>query len=417
MPASDLGELSFASASLHRLYLAMRPGRAEHTLLQACLLQGEAAAVAWRRWLLLSGDPLDSLRRDRVGVKRHLPRLYANLSGMGCDISRKLEPYLRTAVAREQMRHRRFLAALTQALAALTAAGIDTTLLKGAAMGEVVLGAPWLRHSHDVDIHVEGTHLERAALVLESAGFWPQAGTATAKHRRLDHANGLPICLHAHLLEAEPLGLPEMLMLARRIGVRVADQPVRMLRAEDMLAHVCCHAAVRGSRQSLGWVVDAVTLLRTEGFDARHLGELLHTPAGCLLAPALRVVEDVAPGCVPPSCVDVLLQTQASDDGCVRELLLRAAAVSMGGWALLAGSRGARDRLAVLALLWGRLPGGLLRATRKAWHDPRFTHLRRHPWLHPLRRGYLSLKPVVAPADESDAVAQGDRSWRERGLL
>lgn len=409
-------EIRFASASLQRLYQAMRPSKLEHALLQACLLEGEAATQAWQRWLLLSGDPLASLRRDRVGIKRHLPRLYANLSGMGCSISRDLEPYLRAAVAREQIRSRRFRDALARALAALNAADIDATLLKGAAMGEVVLAAPWLRHSHDVDIHVELTHLERAALALESAGFQPHPTTAIATHRRLDHANGLPICLHANLLEAGPLDLPEASMLADSVGVQVGGQPVRMLRAEDMVAHVCCHASVRGSRQSLGWVVDAVTLLRTEGFDARRLREFLFTPAGCLLAPALQVVEDVAPGSVPPACLEGLLRTQVADDGGVRELLLRAAAVSMGGWRLFAGACGVPDRLAVLALLWDRLPGALLRSAHSAWHDPRFTHVRRQPWLRPLRRGYLRVKPVVEPDGESEAVGQVDRSWRERGL-
>jgi hypothetical protein len=88
----------------------------------------------------------------------------------------------------------------------------------------------------------------------------------------------------------------------------------------------------------------------------------------------------------------------------------------MGSWSLLSQSRGSGDRIAVLGLLWRRLPGGLLRAAHAAWRDPRFTHLRRHPWLHPLRRGYLRVKPVAEPASESDAVATGDRSWRERGL-
>ncbi len=416
MRSHNFGQTRFTSASLQRLYRAMLPGEVEQALLQSCLLEGDAAAKAWQSWLLLSGDPLASLRRDRVGIKRHLPRLYANLSGLGCGISRDLEPYLRAAVAREQMRNRRFRDALTRALAALTTAGLDVTLLKGAAMGEAVLDAPWLRHSHDVDLHVEGAHLERAVLALESAGFQHHAATATTTHRRLDHANGLPICLHAHLLEAGPLSLPEGSMLAGRVGVKVANEPVRMLRAEHMLAHVCCHAAVRGSRQSLGWVVDAVTLLRTVGFDAQCLRELLCTPAACLLAPALRVVEDVAPGSVPPDCLEGLTQTQEADDGRVRELLLRAAAVSMSGWRLFAGACGVRDRLAVFTLLWGRLPATLLRSAQSAWHDPGFTHVRRHPWLHPLRRGYLRVKPVVKPDGESDALGQVDRSWRERGL-
>ena len=68
-------------------------------LLQAALLQGDAAGKAWSRWRETVPNPKAFLASDRVGIKRHLPLLYRNLTAHRVDVGRDLEPYFRAARA------------------------------------------------------------------------------------------------------------------------------------------------------------------------------------------------------------------------------------------------------------------------------------------------------------------------------
>ena len=336
--------MRFASPPLELVYRALRPNERETAFLQACLLDGDAASAGWHRWLELCGAPLAALREDRIGIKRHLPRLYANLVAAGTTIGRDIEPYLRTAVAREQMRSRAFRTALGQSLAALGSNGIRATLLRGAAIGETLLDAPWQRHSHDVDLHVGAADLERAAAALAAAGFQPLPSHDRRKERRVEHSNGLPICLHTRLLDASPASLAEPAMLARALEAEAVGRTVSVLRAEDMLVHVCCHAATHGSRRALGWIIDAVTLIHRPGFDWSQIDASTWDTAGCLLAPSLEVLADVVPG-ILPSELRERQRDLATPDPAARALLLSAAAVTMGGLELLRRAGSNRDRL------------------------------------------------------------------------
>jgi hypothetical protein len=395
------------------LYRALLPSEREVAFLRACLLEGNAAATSWQRWIALSGNPLAALRNDRIGIKRHLPRLYVNLTAAETDPGPELGPYLRTAVVREKLRSDRFRAALGEALDALTAAGIRPVLLRGTAIGETLVAEPWLRHSHDVDLHVDAAELPRARAALESAGFRhaPAQGTATL---RLDHANGLPICLHTRLLDAAPASLDEPRMLARAVPATAVERAVQVLRNEDLLLHVCCHAATHGSRRALGWIIDAITLIRTGGFDWQRLDASAWASAGVLLAPAFRIIEAVAPGSVP---ADQLLRARApaSRTRELRKLRLRAAAVSMNARELLWHADGVADRATIIVMLIRQLPPNVVWRIRSAWEEKWLKTVRRHRLLRPLRKAWLRRKPLLTRA-MSARRAGAPPTWRERDL-
>jgi hypothetical protein len=402
------------------LYRALLPPEREIAFLRACLLAGDAAATSWQRWIEISGNPLEVLRNDRIGVKRHLPRLYANLTAAGADPGPDLGPYLRTAVAREKLRSHRFRGALGEALDALASAGIHPVLLRGTAIGETVVAAPWLRHSHDADLHVASGELQRARGALEAAGFQHRSTPRTSSTLRLDHANGLPVCLHAHLLDAAPATLDEPRILARAVAAPSLDRAVRVLRHEDALLHVCCHATTHGSRRALGWVIDAVTLIRADGFDWNRFDATAWASAGVLLAPALTVIDAVVPGIVP---ADVLRRARAVEPRAaepartrdLRALRLRAAAVSMSARELLWHANGAAEKVTIVVMLVRHLPPKLVWRIRSAWEEKWLKTVRRHRSLGPLRKAWLRVKPAVARGTSAGG-ADRPPTWRERDL-
>jgi hypothetical protein len=401
------------------LLRALSPPAREIEFLRACLLEGEAAVASWQRWVALSGNPLDALRGDRIGIKRHLPRLYVNLAAADAAPAhaapdRELAPYLRTAVAREQLRSHRFRAALGEALDALASAGVHAILLRGTAIGETIVAEPWLRHSHDADLFVDGSEQHRARAALQAAGF--QQRTAQVSHGtlRLDHPNGLPICLHTRLLDAAPATLDESHMLARAVAARAAERDARVLCNEDMLLHVCCHAATHGSRRALGWIIDAVTVIRADGFDWSRVDPAAWESAGALLAPAFTVIDAVVPGSVPPD-VSGRAPATARSTREMRALCLRAAAVSMGAGELLLHANGIVDRATIVVMLIRHLPPKVKWRIRSAWEEKWLKTVRRHRSLGPLRKAWLRVKPAFGRATSTGDVDRPP-TWRERDL-
>lgn len=76
-----------------------------------------------------------------------------------------IAPFLTEVRTRNRERNRRLQAQLADALAALNAAGVTPTLLKGAALGETD------RLLSDLDLLVEPPEVERAVEALQAAGF------------------------------------------------------------------------------------------------------------------------------------------------------------------------------------------------------------------------------------------------------
>jgi hypothetical protein len=245
-------DLSCPLASALRLMLPAAP---LNLLLQATLLQGEAVRNAWAAWRQSIEDPKAFLASDRVGIKRHLPLVYRNLVTNRVDPGRDLEPYLRAARAREELRSARYRQFLSEALGALQQSGVEFVVGKGVTVGETIQPDPVLRHCHDIDLLVRAPDMSAAAAALTRAGFEPSGGAFV-------HESGLPVELHDRLYRT-PLYASDLAgVWDRARPAEMLGLAVRVISDVDLLVQATVHASTVRERENLSWIIDAVSLLR-----------------------------------------------------------------------------------------------------------------------------------------------------------
>ena len=163
-------------------------GAEQAALIRAALFDGEDALAAWREWRAVADlDDLDAAS-DRL-----LPLLYRNLVRFGVD-----DPWLgrlRGIYRFHWVRNQVLKQSGASALVTLAEAGIDTVVLKGAALGELHYRGVGLRPMNDVDILVPRARALDAMNALQEAGYTPdmpkpQARLAVRALRGLPGARG-----------------------------------------------------------------------------------------------------------------------------------------------------------------------------------------------------------------------------------
>jgi hypothetical protein len=240
----------------------MMPCASTTLLLQAALLQGDAGAKAWTQWRQDVPDPKAFLASDRVGIKRHLPLLYRNLTTHGVDVGRDIEPYFRAARAREELRSTRYRRLLAEALAALRQRGIDFIVGKGVTVAETIHADPVVRHSHDIDLLVRSVDMPAAGDALQGAGFLPSKQHGPRSDNRFDHESGLPVELHDRLYRTPFYDGDLSGVWSRARKGKIAGVPVRLIDDADLLIQAPVHASIVPQRRGLSWIVDTLCLLQ-----------------------------------------------------------------------------------------------------------------------------------------------------------
>ena len=261
--ASD-NTLPYETALLHVL-----PGRVEQLLLTACLGEGEGATHAWRSFAAAVGDPKGYFEDDQSGLKGLLPLVGSSLMRNGIDAGRIFQTYARVALVREELRGRICGEILSSVLDALTAAGVATVLLKGAALSATVYPQPSARHNHAIDLLVDDAQLNAADDLLKELQFAASPrGAGAASHRNYRHWTGLALGLHTQPFYLPNFEIPRNEILARAHSVRIGATTARVMSPEDSLVHICGHATYSRSRANLRWACDAFYLLkRNPGLD------------------------------------------------------------------------------------------------------------------------------------------------------
>jgi hypothetical protein len=236
------------------------PSPAQELLLHAALGEGGEAARAWEAWSRVadvdSADP---------GSQRLFPLVYRRLAAAGVDDPRldKLKGVLRHSWSRNQLLFHHGAAAVR----AFGEAGIDTLLLKGAALATLVYRDPGVRPMEDLDLLVHRQDAARAMDVLRAAGWHP---TSARPEERLAvwHADsfvdegGRALDLHWNALwqlsdDAE--------LWAASVPAALNGVPTRALGHADQLLHVCVHGLRWASVPPIRWVADGVLTVRAAG--------------------------------------------------------------------------------------------------------------------------------------------------------
>ena len=265
-----------------------RPTADETELLRACLWEPSRGVDHWHRWRAGKGG----LDRVEPGAQNLLPLAYRNLLGhLNGGEAEVLKAIYRRAWTRNQFTLR----AGRRALAALGAAGIETIVLKGAALGVAHYRDPGARPMADFDLAVPPGSVREALGVLEAAGFEARADDAVELLRirhseSLVDADGFDVDLHIGVIWRPGL---ERRFWEGAVPLEISGLRTLSLSPADLLFHVCVHGAAWNAVRPIRWAADAHKIADSgRGLDWDRIAELaLSSRLTLPLAVALRYLE------------------------------------------------------------------------------------------------------------------------------
>jgi hypothetical protein len=237
-------------------------------LLLACLRVDDSATLVERLspasaadWLAL----LELAERQRVGAL-----LAARLAQAGLEAPQAGRGRLRAMAQIGALEAARERQALGQLLAALGGEGIPVIVLKGGYLAEAVY-PPGARGMTDIDLLAPVDDLERAGAVLQGLGYTWRYRYPVERQRKVLHSlpplekrGDYAIDLHWTLAPPwAPFHLPLDELWRRACPVRLAGQAALALAREDLLLHLCLHAAYMEAFSSglrplgdIAWVIE-----------------------------------------------------------------------------------------------------------------------------------------------------------------
>jgi len=241
----------------------------QELLLRAALLQGKNSIEAWERWK----SSVDIEHLD-VGSHRLLPHLYRNLQTQDVKDSlmgRFKGMYRRTWYDNQLLFHH-----VSALLGSFRDAGIETIVLKGAALALLHYKDCGLRPMNDFDVMVRVEQTPAAIVLMKKLGWFPmprspegltESYLSIVNSHGFVHSAGRECDLHWHLF-------PECCQVdadddfwEQSVPFQVHDVATRSLAPTDQLLHVCVHGAEWNPIPPLRWVADAMMIMKTSLID------------------------------------------------------------------------------------------------------------------------------------------------------
>ena len=243
---------------------AFLPTPEQEILLKAALLSGDEARSAFAQWAV----SVDFDRLDK-GSFRLLPALHLNLKELG--VTHALTPRLLSVYRSTWYRNQILLDRAASVIRRLAQHGIDSVLLKGAALASGAYGDPGARPMSDADLLVRKKDVRAAVALLCESGWnpWPPVSSRrfesyfTTKHAAaFRDGEGRELDLHWHLFFRDRAGAADESVWERSRIVRLGDGPARILSPADLLLHVVVHGCESSPIPPIRWVADAYGILR-----------------------------------------------------------------------------------------------------------------------------------------------------------
>lgn len=234
------------------------PGPVQELLLKAALGRGATAVAAWEQWKRQAD--VDRLDADS---QRLLPQLYLALHARRA--SDPLMGLLKGFYRRTWYENQLLFHAMARPLRSLHDAGIETMLLKGAALTVTHYRDHGLRPMGDFDILVRAHDAPEAIGLLEALGFAPSQAFGQAMHFR--DAAGAELDLHWRLFPECPRDVDiDAECWEGAVPITVHGVSTRALNPADQLLHVIAHGLVHGPLWAevgtLLWPADAAAIVR-----------------------------------------------------------------------------------------------------------------------------------------------------------
>ena len=274
----------------------------EELLLRAALCRLDEAIEAWRQ---LELDGLDRLGPDAM---RLVPLLYRNLEATGVDhpwLARGATLTRRNAFAMDLL-FREIEALVTE----LNLEGVESMLLKGAALALAYYPSPELRPMQDFDLLVSRRDVLHAVAVIGRKG-WHAQKTPTEATLRSHH--GLEIKGRSHACDLhwawmwEELGRPDEDLYADAVTIPVRNATVRAPSPHHQLLHVVVHGSKSIEGPSVRWVADAAMILTQSGSRldwSRFENAVERRQLGFPVWDALQYLHDVTGILIPGEILD-----------------------------------------------------------------------------------------------------------------
>ena len=236
------------------------PNRAQELLLRAALLPREPALDAWDEWRRsVNLDVID------YGSHRMVPQLYRNLQRLGVKdplMDRLKGVYRYYLYKNEILMHR-----IGSLLAAFEEAGIETMVLKGAALIQLYYRESGLRPMLDADVLVHTHHAEQAMEVLARMQWkplsymQPQMRIPIVHSTPFEDEGGRQMDLHWHLFwECFNAGDNDDYW-KNAVPIKIGGVKTLALSPTDQLLHTCWHGARWNEVPPIRWVADATAIL------------------------------------------------------------------------------------------------------------------------------------------------------------
>jgi hypothetical protein len=261
--------------------LNLLPSPEQELLLKACLSDGEEAISAWKRWTACVD--IDLIDRDS---NRLLPLLYEKLHGL--NVQDEVLARYKGVYRKNWYKNQLLMGDLRSIIGNFRDAGIETIVLKGAAMVLVYYRNSGLRPMADLDVLVPHECIPEALIILEKNGWRPIVQTAYEKNespffRRKalgkEYLNIRASCgfrnqssrefdLHSHVIAEVMSNKLNASFWKNASSMEIEDGlNTKVLSPTDNLLHVVVHG-VRPSRSvNLRWIADAKTIIERSSID------------------------------------------------------------------------------------------------------------------------------------------------------
>jgi len=244
------------------------PSPRQELLLRASLLKGDAATDAWNSWK--SGIDMETLDHESHQM---LPILYRNLTVHG--ISDPLVSTLKGTHRKTWYRNQVLLNSMKGIVKMFNDSGIETMILKGAALTLCCYKDYGLRPMDDMDILIPVRRAGEGIRLLENQG-WFQAHPSRKVYEEgyyschngchFENREGHQLDLHWHLLHEGCYATADDPFWAESLPVQLDENLfTKRLCPTHQLYHIIVHAMRRNPRPILRWVADARVVLGQPG--------------------------------------------------------------------------------------------------------------------------------------------------------
>ena len=291
------------------------PVELQEVLLRAALLKGNDAVDAWKEWR--SRVDIDDIDHLDPGSYRLLPLLYHNLKRQQIEdpLMLKLKGVYRLTWYKNQM----LFHAIADLLRAFQNAGIETMVLKGAALTFLCYKDYGLRPMKDFDVLIHTDQAMPAIRLLQKLGwkpkeFEPHEGYISVSYSHgFEDASGREFDLHWHVFTQCREAHADDDFWEKAVLTKIHDLPTNALNPTDQLLHICVHGARWNETPPFRWVADAIMILNNAGNEIDWNRLALQAEERRLILPlldTLRYLRDIFQAPIPLEIIGKLQRVQ-----------------------------------------------------------------------------------------------------------